>query len=757
MEISETENSPETLEPILPSQYDYLTETSNISDTVFHYKIRIKGVATQEQAEKWVQDLNLISQVTWRVSQTFPRSGRINAYSAKFRCHHNINFKKQSNRRSKQTHCPAKLRIIVRRYHKKSRAKKIDPLIKDWPCIVEIINHHNHPIHCADALQYRPVSDGIRQKLKDLFSKGHSPATSHEALIMDLLLEFPDTFDEKSNDRYYLPNLNFCFRQYYKYFNSNTGLRDSEQQFNNLIQNIDAYNARSHEGKAVVVIKNGHVVVAICSPIMSRTHSLIEESCEIMFVTVVAHNNKLNSTVYFFSTNTVIGGIPLGCIVTDTDCHEVFEAGLSALKSILPQEAFYHQGYPAIIMANAELKASLKAEFPNSIFLLCQFHVFRTIWGWLQDKKTTVDHVERLELLQRLKAALYADSEEELLSNFPYEFIENRNAALRHKIISVNVALLWEDRNEWASAYRSLPPHLQLNANGDILFRILQNIILKRTKAFNITQLVDYITSRCEWFTEKRLVDSTCNGQFIYDVLKVLLPLKGSVDVDNIVELQKYLYLVPSEIDANATYLADMDIGICTCPEGSSGRLCKHQTAIIEKFIICDPMICCTPDSHLGNLFHKVALGKSPGIKTDLGAEIPPSQQVVTRPPATAKCYGEEEIQEAECTANLLYLKLRECIRGEPDTFVPAMITMWKNMEKYCCTEKMFSAALGTFAKQPIPIEETNVGVQSLNPPVIFTLQQQARPLRKIAPAGQVNGPNKRPPELSAHDYARSD
>ena len=44
---------------------------------------------------------------------------------------------------------------------------------------------------------------------------------------------------------------------------------------------------------------------------------------------------------------------------------------------------------------------------------------------------------------------------------------------------------------------------------------------------------------------------------------------------------QEYLYKVRSESNPNINYEVDLSVGICTCPAGNTGAVCKHQKSIL--------------------------------------------------------------------------------------------------------------------------------------------------------------------------------
>lgn len=604
----------------------------------------------------------------------------------------------------------------------------------------------------------QPVSDDVKQKLKELYEKGHTAATAYEILKVDLLLEFPDNYHEKAADRYYLPNLPFCFKQYYKLLNVKGGHSQVKDKWlKDLVKCCEQYNDDAHEGKASVFLKSGHFVVAVCTPIMQRTHSLIEQAKEVMFVGVVGHESMPNTTVYCLTTTSAAGDIPLGYIITDTQNKDVLIAGLTAYHAVMPAEAFYHQGFPTLIVTSDELKAPLATGFPNSVFLTGQSDVLKAVWSWLWDDKNGIDVFDRQELFQAFKASMLAIGEDELFENFQQSIVAQLTILQKYENFVTYMSSLWDKREEWASAYRILlfPCVSDTNTSVEIVQRIIGDNILKRAKCFNIPQMFDFLVTQYESYVQKCLANCT-SWHFIRSLVRTVLPPTGGIDTVMILELQRSLYQVPCEIDSYTSYTVDLDIGICSCEEGSCGTVCQHQSAVIEKFKISDSfplmsetiseVMCNAPVSEEQSVYvpeNILADGILPAA-TDLAADLPLTTPTVTtgeiieplstttnemvdfllpmvsanemtnlpqpvfftaNQPAEHHSPHQSDITEAENLAKQLYAKVCLCIRKNPRTFVPAMKNLRKNLEMNCVTDSAFSTAMQEFGMKKVTVQ----------------------------------------------------
>lgn len=85
-------------------------------------------------------------------------------------------------------------------------------------------------------------------------------------------------------------------------------------------------------------------------------------------------------------------------------------------QSVLPDRAFYGRGRnlgSQVFMTDAERNA-LSAALPNSVLLLCIFHVLQAQWTCLWYAKHCIAHTDKPTLISLFRRVLYAESEEEL-------------------------------------------------------------------------------------------------------------------------------------------------------------------------------------------------------------------------------------------------------------------------------------------------------------------------------------------------------
>ena len=78
--------------------------------------------------------------------------------------------------------------------------------------LVVLNNVHNHPLHCANVLRFRDVSDETRAEVVRLFEAGHSPSTARDVLQYELHAKHGDDYIFAAADRALCPDVQYCFR-----------------------------------------------------------------------------------------------------------------------------------------------------------------------------------------------------------------------------------------------------------------------------------------------------------------------------------------------------------------------------------------------------------------------------------------------------------------------------------------------------------------------------------------------------------------
>ena len=188
---------------------------------------------------------------------------------------------KQHN--NKNTDCPAQIVVTI-----------LPPNTRDGFCVAVILKHtHNHLVDVADALRFRPVSESTKEKYYDLFTQGHSPSSAH--LEYETQLTYNDT--QLLADRNVNPKISDVYNLFNKWRKCNLGVRTGKQMFTELEHRINIYNdTNNHIGGKAIVHRfcrgskakdtsdkevEQPLILAMCTPLMSRVHTHIHQSKEL--------------------------------------------------------------------------------------------------------------------------------------------------------------------------------------------------------------------------------------------------------------------------------------------------------------------------------------------------------------------------------------------------------------------------------------------------------------------------------------------
>ena len=455
------------------------------------------------------------------------------------------------------------------------------------------------------------MSDGVQDKFLQLFAAGHSPSSALEMHKCDLQTEDEDNYAVVSADRYFCPDLQWCFRLYYKTFKSEYGPQSGDDMINTLLARLQQWN--SGDNSVAYAVHGNETVLAICTPLMKRVHSRIRQSSELVFVDSTGCLDMSSYRVFVLMTNCCAGGLPLGLVVSTSEAESVLVAGFQLLKTMLPTDAFFGRGStgPFFFMTDDCLaeRNALKQVFPGSVTLLCQFHVSWAAWRWLWNNNSGIPSHNRSHLYNLIHKAVAAKTSDELAAAFTTLF--NDETANRYDRFVTYAKKLLEKSELWSSCYRddvALRGH-STNNTVESSMRILKDRIFKRLKAFNLVQLVDFLVTRLEQYYERRLINI---GNNRHDELTQsrYFPKDTDIALCNVWKLSADAVHVPSATKVNVSYCVSTALWVCTCPVGHSGAPCKHQWAVVAKYH--DECFNFLPVSSptMRKLFYYIATGK---------------------------------------------------------------------------------------------------------------------------------------------------
>ncbi|XP_037568245.2 uncharacterized protein LOC119449132 [Dermacentor silvarum] len=223
-------------------------------------------------------------------------------------------------------------------------------------------------------------------------------------------------------------------------------------------------------------------------------------------------------------------------------------------------------------------KDALKKTWPTAEQLLCQFHVLQAEWRWLTATANKVPKEDRRQLMAAFQKILYAKD----LSQLQAAKEHLRTVGHEAYIHRVEAFLCCE--KEWVQMYRTNLATRGHNTNNysEASIRILKDVVLCRTKAFNAVALVEIVVSTWEKYFETRLLRHAhhreASHRLTFEHLLQDLPELPAGSITKSGET----YYVPSS-SSTATHEVQADVGICSCLD------CKQlgQLALGER---CPPL-----------------------------------------------------------------------------------------------------------------------------------------------------------------------
>lgn len=165
----------------------------------------------------------------------------------------------------------------------------------------------------------------------------------------------------------------------------------------------------------------------------------------------------------------------------------------------------------------------------------------------------------------------------------------------------------YQRKDQWVRLYRLgiLYRNNETNNYAEASIRIIKDIILCRTKAYNAVALVDFIVHVGEEYFTLRLLDHA-HGRYraTHRLYSKLCSKMSDINKDDIKQVDTNTYTIPSQSDSTIIYSINTEIGVCSCKSGISGAFCKHQAWVHHELKIQ------LPNSFAITMEERYALGK---------------------------------------------------------------------------------------------------------------------------------------------------
>ncbi|XP_065218331.1 uncharacterized protein LOC135844139 isoform X1 [Planococcus citri] len=468
--------------------------------------------------------------------------------------------------------------------------KRNDPYVKNgMPGIIIIRGSHNHPLNSPSAMKHLTTPTSIRDEFFEYFSLGMNIASASQYHENKILFEDRNGETEKNSldDETLLGNaqMNPTKRAvqywYMLWRNSSFGPRDGSDLLPVLDKRIAMYAADD----IIIKYETDPFALIIVTPIMQRIHQC-DFSRKILFIDTTSCCDHENYAITFLLSATPCGAVPCGVIITKDQTMNSFENAFKILQQAIVEKlgsSFFNQNYANVIMTDncaAEIGAA-KAIWPDSVLLLCIFHVLQYVLRWLQDANHKIEKAHQGDLMSTFQTILYSTDIKEADDAYESAMAIGSSYPGWQSYLQDQYAM----KEKWCLAYRvGLTAH-HTNNFAEISIRLFKENVLDRVKAYNLVALLDFIVTTMEVFYKRKLrefYNSRDRRKHLY--LQEIFRRAEYIQREDIVKINEHTYEVPSQNIAGTIYTVDSEKATCNCKGGVMGKLCKHIAAVYQFY-----------------------------------------------------------------------------------------------------------------------------------------------------------------------------
>ncbi|KFM69856.1 hypothetical protein X975_10502, partial [Stegodyphus mimosarum] len=163
-----------------------------------------------------------------------------------------------------------------------------------------------------------------------------------------------------------------------------------------------------------------------------------------------------------------------------------------------------------------------------------------------------------------------------------YQALCADNIIVHYPLYLLHVESLWQRRHFWGICFHKLLPLQGASNYYEAAVRALKDKTFEQTKAFNIVQLLNYAVTRIDSYYKTKLLD-ILGGKVIH-IICSFYPTTIPSDIEpGIKQIAGNYFIVPSDQGDDKVYTVDVELNMCSCPNGINGALCIHQFWIFLK------------------------------------------------------------------------------------------------------------------------------------------------------------------------------
>lgn len=171
----------------------------------------------------------------------------------------------------------------------------------------------------------------------------------------------------------------------------------------------------------------------------------------------------------------------------------------------------YSDSLPIPVLDSHPYRQALHGAFPEATLVLCVFHILQAMWRWLWSSANGVPKQHRAHLLKSFRGLVYASTPTALMEGYT-RLMEDHIASQHQKYVR-HLQEVFKRREEWAICLQAHLPTRGNHTNNYVesAMRVVKEQVLHRLKAYNVTQLVDFVVTRMEAHYTRRLTDVANN------------------------------------------------------------------------------------------------------------------------------------------------------------------------------------------------------------------------------------------------------
>lgn len=594
----------------LPEGFSYIHERFSWLEEQqgsFVCEFRVSVLSTNEFTE-WKQAFESLTMMDLKTRRGATENGRSYLYQDTFICQHaggnhsnevTVTNKKGDPRRTKRIQCPTVLWMGLRRIT--DRMARSYSRLHEYPTWVKIKWNHNHASHCSTTLSHRRISNITLSNLREMFLEGLTWQEAYQCCRSEVELRHADaSFGERSLESA-LADSSICptkrqVRYRFAGFDEQLhGQRNGSALWDHVETFCHNYNeVNGASGGAVrfhrPVTRGEEFVIAISTPVMTRVRQNCPSDCRMCFIDSTGSVDTQSATVTFVMAGTCVGALPIGLIIAGEKTELAYGKGFSLLRDLTADIESVSKWEPSIAMTDNDsaIRNGLKQAFPHVRSLLCLFHILQQVWRYLFSKQSEMSKDSRVPVMKAFKKCVYATEAE-----FP-SCVHN---LLNHSELSTPCRRYFNDlmktHEDWALHYRKELITRGQNTNNycEASVRMFKEGIMSRVKSRSLGHLLRICAETMDAFYCSRLLDFSHQRTSTSHLYR-----KTSGAYLKSIEIPKHHYTFlgsacftcksMSKNCPQSSYTVDMKNQLCDCPEGTSGKLCKHVYACSTHFNI---------------------------------------------------------------------------------------------------------------------------------------------------------------------------